>query len=170
MAGDTFSVSDVFIDSSVGKTRIAEGSTGILQEDESLVSVIFSNVTIHNCEVGVSLTRAESVIFDLLETEHVRTNIVIKQQATNVSFRNCNFRHISRALLDLEVVKHPGAFKLTIDAVARGKAIVILPDRSEKPLTNWALIPKRSSAPGLVEVDSRELCLARTTQQRTGPA
>ncbi len=157
LAGDTFSVSDVFIDSSVGKTRIAERSTGILQEDESLVSVIFSNVTIHNCEVGVSLRWAESVVFDLLETEHVRTNIVIKQQATNVSFRNCNFRHISRALLDLEVVQHPGAFKLTIDAVARGKAIAILPDRSEKPLTNWALIPKRSRVPGLVEVDSREL-------------
>ena len=128
LAGDTFSVSDLFIDALKGgdKSGTIKGATGI-KLDGRVYSIPLSNLTTHNCEIGLEWSDAHQLRVTNFETELTTYPLRTTYNSIGVSIRNCAFRHTDQ-ILDIQRARWPGDYGIKISGMmadhAEGRVMV----------------------------------------------
>lgn len=128
IGGDTFTVSDLFVDALKGgdASGTIAGSTGI-KFDGRVYSVPLNNLTTHNCETGLEWADAHQVRVTNFETELTTNPLVTTYNAIGISFRNCCFRHTNE-ILDIQRARWPADYGIEISGMmadqATGRVIV----------------------------------------------
>ena len=128
LAGDTYSVTDLFVDALKGgdTSGTIKGATGI-KFDGRVYSIPLSNLTTHNCETGLEWSDAHQLRVTNFETELTTYPLVTTYNSIGVSIRNCAFRHTDQ-ILDVQRARWPGDFGIKISGMmadhAEGRVMV----------------------------------------------
>ena len=119
--GDTYSVRDVFIDSTGGGegSGVQPGATAI-KASERMQGIVFQNVTSHNCETGMELMDPVEIDICSFETELTENPVVLKHNASGVKIRNAQFRHTEQ-ILHVEKARWPADFLVLCEGRMVGK-------------------------------------------------
>ena len=114
LGGDTYTVSDLFVDATKGgdPSATVPESTGI-KFDERVYSLALNNLTTHNCEIGLEWADAHQARVTNFETELTSTPIVSTYNAIGVSFCNCSFRH-TEEIIDIKRARWPEDYGVEI--------------------------------------------------------
>ena len=114
LGGDTYTVSDLFVDATKGgdPSATVPESTGI-KFDERVYSLALNNLTTHNCEIGLAWADAHQARVTNFETELTSTPIVSTYNAIGVSFCNCSFRH-TEEIIDIKRARWPEDYGVEI--------------------------------------------------------
>ena len=139
LGGDTYTVRDLFVDSTKGgdPSGTIAGSTGI-KFDQRVYSLALNNITTHNCKTGLEWSDAHQVRVTNMETELTTKPIVSTYNAIGVSFRNCSFRH-TEEIIDIQRARWPQDYGVEISGMmsdhSNGRVLV---EDKEKAVTGKA--------------------------------
>lgn len=117
IGGDTFTVSDLFVDALKGgdQSGTIPGSTGIRLEGR-VYSVPFNNFTVHNCETGLEWSDAHQIRLTNFETELTSRPLVSTYNSIGVTVRNCCFRH-TEEILEVKRARWPANYGIEISGM-----------------------------------------------------
>jgi len=117
LGGDTYTVSDLFVDATKGgdPSATVAGSTGI-ELVGRVYSLALNNLTTHNCSRGLQWADAHQVRFTNFETELTAKPIVSTYNAIGVCFRNCSFRH-TEEIIDIQKARWPKEYGVEISGM-----------------------------------------------------
>ena len=117
IGGDTFTVSDLFVDALKGgdQSGTIVGATGIRFEGR-VYSVPLNNLTVHNCETGLEWNDAHQIRLTNFETELTTQPLVSTYNSIGVTVRNCCFRHTSE-ILEVRRARFPANYGIELSGM-----------------------------------------------------
>ena len=117
IGGDTFTVSDLFVDALKGgdQSGTIPEATGI-RFDGRVYSVPFNNFTVHNCETGLEWHDAHQIRLTNFETELTTWPLVSTYNSIGVTVRNCSFRH-TKEILEVRRARWPATYGIEISGM-----------------------------------------------------
>ena len=117
IGGDTFTVSDLFVDALKGgdQSGTIPEATGI-RFDGRVYSVPFNNFTVHNFEKGLDWHDAHQIRLTNFETELTTCPLVSTYNSIGVTVRNCSFRH-TKEILEVRRARWPATYGIEISGM-----------------------------------------------------
>ena len=118
LGGDTYSVRDVFSNSSIGGggSFVRKGAVAFELGSSRVVSLRLENLTSHNCETGLTWGDAHQITIENYETELTTFPLVCTYDARGINIRNACFRH-TKNLLQLKKIRWPRDCRIKIDGM-----------------------------------------------------
>ncbi len=116
LGGDTYTVRDCFVDAAKGgeKSVTRKGSTGYQLGPIRVYSLTLNNVTVHNCETGMTLSDGHQIWVSNYETELTTLPLLFTYQCMGVVIDNVTFRH-TQNILNIKKARFPSTYGLKVN-------------------------------------------------------